>query len=90
MLFRSLLRCGQPLERVLPAFTANPARVLLLHRKGRLGPGMDADLVVLGPDGGVEDLMARGRWMVRASSPVVTGVFEETPRPSARPPVRPS
>ena len=87
---RALLRRGQPLERVLPAFTTNPARVLLLHRKGRLGPGMDADLVVLGADGEVEDVMARGRWMVRKGMPVVWGTFEETSRPSARPPVRPT
>ena len=31
---KELLACGQPLERVLPAFTANPARLLLLPRKG--------------------------------------------------------
>ena len=79
---RALLRRGQPLERVLPAFTTNPARVLLLHRKGRIGPGMDADLVVLGADGGVEEVMARGRWMVRQGIPIVRGVFEEAPRPS--------
>jgi beta-aspartyl-dipeptidase (metallo-type) len=90
----ALLRRGQPLERVLPAFTTNPARVLLLHRKGRIGPGMDADMVVLGANGEVEDVMARGRWMVKKGIPVVWGTFEDTSRPSARPsarpPVRPS
>ena len=29
---------GQALERVLPAFTANPARLLRLPRKGHLAP----------------------------------------------------
>jgi beta-aspartyl-dipeptidase (metallo-type) len=81
----ALLRRGQPLERVLPAFTTNPARVLLLHRKGRIGPGMDADMVVLGANGEVEDVMARGRWMVKKGIPVVWGTFEDTSRPSARP-----
>src|SRR6185369_10746763 len=47
----TLLRCGQPLERVLPAFTSNPARLLRLERKGRLAAGADADLVVLDRDG---------------------------------------
>ena len=49
---RALLGRGQALERVLPAFTANPARLLRLHRKGHLRPGADADLVVLDAGGG--------------------------------------
>ena len=74
---RELLACGQPLERVLPAFTSNPARLLLLSRKGGLTPGADADLVVLDEDGGVRDVMARGRWHVREGRPVVRGLFEQ-------------
>jgi beta-aspartyl-dipeptidase (metallo-type) len=75
---RALLRAGQPLERVLPAFTANPAALLRLERKGRLGADADADLVVLDEDGGVAEVMARGRWHVRAAAPVVRGTFERT------------
>jgi beta-aspartyl-dipeptidase (metallo-type) len=74
---RSLLKRGQALERVLPAFTANPARVLQLHRKGHLRRGADADLVVLDAQGAVADLMARGRWLVREGRAVVRGVFED-------------
>jgi len=73
---KELLACGQPLERVLPAFTSNPARLLMLPRKGRLAPGSDADLVVLDSDGGVQDVMARGRWHVRGGRPVILGTFE--------------
>ncbi|MEP6688724.1 MAG: beta-aspartyl-peptidase [Gemmatimonadales bacterium] len=73
---RALLGRGQPLERVLPAFTANPARLLQLHRKGQLRPGADADLVVLGGDGTVADVMARGQWHVREGRAVVRGAFE--------------
>jgi beta-aspartyl-dipeptidase (metallo-type) len=73
---KELLDCGQPLERVLPAFTANPARLLLLRHKGSLGVGADADLVVLDGEGGVEDVMARGRWLVRSGDPLVRGTFE--------------
>jgi beta-aspartyl-dipeptidase (metallo-type) len=72
----ALLRCGQPLERVLPAFTSNVARLLRLERKGRLFAGADADLVVLDRAGGISDVMAGGRWHVRDARPVVRGTFE--------------
>jgi beta-aspartyl-dipeptidase (metallo-type) len=77
---KELLARGQPLERVLPAFTSNPARVLLLPRKGHLTTGADADLVVLGSDGSIEDVMARGRWHVRGGRSVVRGAFERIER----------
>jgi beta-aspartyl-dipeptidase (metallo-type) len=73
---RELLTRGQPLEKVLPAFTSNPARVLRLSRKGRLVPGADADLVVLDSHGAIADVMARGRWHVRDGKTVVRGTFE--------------
>lgn len=73
---RGLLEAGQALERVLPAFTANPARLLRLARKGHLAPGADADLVVLDGRGAVSDVMARGRWHVRDGKPAVRGTFE--------------
>ena len=73
---RSLLACGLPLERALPAFTANPARLLRLRRKGRLGAGADADLVVLDEGGGIASVMARGRWHVEEGRAVVRGAFE--------------
>jgi beta-aspartyl-dipeptidase (metallo-type) len=74
---RVLLCRGQPLERVLPAFTSNPARLLRLDAKGRLRPGADADLVVLDHGGEVADVMARGRWHVREGRPLVLGRFEK-------------
>ena len=73
---RALAASGRPLEQVLPAFTSSPARLLRLPRKGRLVEGADADLVVLGADGAAEDVMARGRWVVRGSRAVVRGTFE--------------
>jgi len=72
----ALLACGRPLERVLPAFTVNPARLLRLPRKGHLALGADADLVVLDERGGAVDVMARGRWHVRGGRAVVRGTFE--------------
>jgi beta-aspartyl-dipeptidase (metallo-type) len=73
---RALLCAGQPLERVLPAFTSNPAQLLRLPRKGRLTAGGDADLVVLDRDGAVADVMARGWWHVRGGRVMRQGTFE--------------
>ena len=73
---RELMRAGRPLESVLPFFTSNVARLLRLPRKGRLAEGVDADLVVLDPDGAVRHVMARGRWHVRDGRPVLRGAFE--------------
>ena len=73
---KELLASGQPLERVLPAFTSSPARLLMLPRKGRLAAGSDADLVVLDSEGGIQDVMARGKWCVRGGRPLIQGAFE--------------
>jgi beta-aspartyl-dipeptidase (metallo-type) len=73
---RRLLLRGEPLERVLPAFTANVARVLRLGGKGHLIAGADADLAVLDDEGGISDVMAGGRWHVRGGLAVVQGMFE--------------
>ena len=67
---------GLTLAEVLPVFTANVASLLRLGGKGRLGPGSDADVLVL--DGALEirDLIAGGRWLVRGGAPVAFGPFE--------------
>ena len=71
-----LLRGGQPLERVLPAFTSNPARLLRLTQKGRIAVGSDADVVLLDDNGGIQDVMANGTWHVRDGAPIRGGTFE--------------
>lgn len=63
-------------ETFLPAFTANPARLLMLAGKGRLAAGADADLVVLGDDHLPRSVMARGRWHLRDGELLVRGTFE--------------
>jgi len=73
---KRLLADRQPLARVLPAFTSNPARLLRLARKGHIAVGADADLVVLDPDGGIQDVMAMGQWHVRDRRAIVRGAFE--------------
>ncbi len=73
---RELLVSGHPLEAVLPVFTLNVAKLLRLAHKGRLAVGADADLVVLDEAHGIREVMARGRFVVRAGEPVVRGTFE--------------
>jgi beta-aspartyl-dipeptidase (metallo-type) len=73
---RALVRRGRALADVLPFFGSNVAAQLRLARKGRVAVGADADLVVLGHDATITDVMARGRWMMRAGELRVRGTFE--------------
>jgi len=73
---RTLLARGHALERVLPAFTSNVARLLRLPGKGELRIGADADLVLLDADGHAHDVMAGGAWHVRDGQVVKPGLFE--------------
>lgn len=73
---RALLARGVPLERALPAFTANPARQLRLAGKGRIAVDADADLVALDAAGQPDLVIARGVIHVRDGGPVRRGWFE--------------
>ncbi|MEU9703523.1 N-acetylglucosamine-6-phosphate deacetylase [Streptomyces sp. NPDC047981] len=54
-----------PVESVVQAISANPARVLGIDdRVGSLEPGKDADLVVLDADFDVKGVMRKGSWVV--------------------------
>lgn len=72
----ALLARGLPLERALPAFTSNVADLLRLPGKGRIGAGMDADLVALDADGAARHVWLGGVAHVRAGEVLRRGMFE--------------
>jgi beta-aspartyl-dipeptidase (metallo-type) len=65
-----------PLAQALPAFTANPARLLRLPAKGCVEPGADADLVALNATGAAETVIIGGHIHVRDGLAVRRGTFE--------------
>ena len=68
---------GVPLETALRVITANPARILKLRGKGALASGADADIVLLDAASlEIDSVIARGRWLMRARTPIVRGTFE--------------
>ena len=71
-----VLQRGVPLERALPAFTSNPARLLRLPAKGRIQVGADADLVVLDEAGAAHEVIAGGIVHVRNGHIEHRGTFE--------------
>ncbi|MES2306644.1 MAG: beta-aspartyl-peptidase [Gemmatimonadota bacterium] len=73
---RVLLGRGVPLGVALAPFTSSPARLLRLSSKGHISTGMDADLVVLDPDGGIHDVMCGGTWHVLGGALQRAGNFE--------------
>jgi len=71
-----VLQRGVPLERALPAFTSNPARLLRLAAKGQIRVGADADLVALDADGAAHDVIAGGVVHLRGGRVERHGMFE--------------
>ena len=73
---REALSRGLTLEAALPAFTANPAKLLRLKHKGRLAAGSDADLVVLDESHQADTVVVRGEIHVMDRTCVRRGTFE--------------
>jgi len=74
---QAVLEEGLPLETALRVITANPARILKLKTKGRLAPGMDADLVLLDPrDLDIRTVIAKGRLLMKSGKLMTKGMFQ--------------
>ena len=73
----TLLQDGVSLEKALPAFTENVARLLRLGGKGVIAEEADADLVALDVRGGARTVIVRGEVHVRDGEVVRRGTFEE-------------
>ena len=73
---RALVADKLPLHVALAPFTSNPAELFRLHKKGRIEPGLDADLVVLDANLEVRHVWAKGRQMVQNGVATERGMFE--------------
>ncbi len=74
--FGDILRKGiLPPETAARLFSTNAAEFYKLSKKGRIEPGRDADLIVVGGDFGLSDVFARGRRMMAAGRLVARGTF---------------
>jgi beta-aspartyl-dipeptidase (metallo-type) len=67
---------GLPLELALKVVTANVADILKLRRKGRVGVGQDADVVLLDRDDQIVHMVASGNLMIRDGKRLRKGTFE--------------
>lgn len=74
---KALVSEGLPLEKALPFFTVNPARIMGLEgKKGALQEGADADLVALDEEMNITDVFAKGRVAMRDGALIMKGRFE--------------
>jgi beta-aspartyl-dipeptidase (metallo-type) len=74
---RALVAEGVPLSDALAPVTSTPARLFRFEDRGRLAPGLRADVLLLDEGLRVRALWAGGRPLVRDGVPVVRGLFEE-------------
>lgn len=69
---------GMGLERAVRIVTANVAKRLKIYpQKGNIGPGSDADILVLNDRIEIEKVFAGGKLMVDCGQAVVKGTFEK-------------
>jgi beta-aspartyl-dipeptidase (metallo-type) len=71
ILRRSIL----PVETAVRVFSTNAADFYKLAGKGRIGPGRDADLIVLDAKLGLSDVLARGRRLMAGGKLLAKGTF---------------
>ena len=74
--FGDVLRKGLlPPETAARVFSTNAAEFYKLGKKGRIGPGRDADLIILADDLGLSDVFARGKRMMAGGQLLIRGTF---------------
>ncbi|MBI2456358.1 MAG: beta-aspartyl-peptidase [candidate division NC10 bacterium] len=73
---REVVRDGLTWGQAVAFATRHVADLLGLPRKGRIGAGADADLVLLTGGGDVDRVVAGGRLLVEGGKPIVRGPFE--------------
>jgi beta-aspartyl-dipeptidase (metallo-type) len=74
---KAMLELDLPIEKILPLMTSNVASLLKFHHKGRIETGLDADLLVLNENHGIDSVMANGAWHIRQGEQLIRGLFEE-------------
>jgi beta-aspartyl-dipeptidase (metallo-type) len=72
----SVLKEKIPLETVLKVLTSNVSTILKLQGKGRIGIGLDADLLFLDKGMRMVHLLAMGKWAVKDGVVVKKGNYE--------------
>ncbi|MDQ0190613.1 beta-aspartyl-dipeptidase (metallo-type) [Alicyclobacillus cycloheptanicus] len=71
---------GVPIEVAVGIVTRHVARVLKLGKKGLVGVGMDADLMLTDEEYRIRHVFAKGQQMVENGKPIVFGTFENADR----------
>jgi beta-aspartyl-dipeptidase (metallo-type) len=74
---RLIVEEGMAPTDALRTVTSNIADATGLSRKGRIAPGLDADLIAFDADWQIRTVIARGRVMVEAGRPVARGMFDQ-------------
>jgi beta-aspartyl-dipeptidase (metallo-type) len=65
-----------PFETALQVLTSNPARILKLKQKGKIAPGMDADLLLLNKNFEIHSVFAMGVLLMENYNLLKKGAYE--------------
>lgn len=68
---------GMPMELALKVLTSNIADILKLRQKGRIKPGLDADLVLIDEKFAIQHVVAMGKLMVKEGVILKKGTYEK-------------
>ena len=74
---RLIVEEGRSPTEALQVVSSNVAAATGLMRKGRIAPGLDADLIAFDADWQIRTVIARGRVVVEDGRPVARGMFDQ-------------